>query len=133
MGLIVDSTYLISAERRGSTVRDMLLKLQVHAAGSEVAVSVVSLSELAQGVARADTISRKSHRQAFIDEVMLSLVAYPVSAAIAVRAGTIAGISATREYILLWPTSTSPRPRWTSDMTLLQPIFATFSRFQAFP
>ena len=47
MGLILDSSVLIAAERQGRNARQALSEIAVRAAGEDVAVSVVTLIELA--------------------------------------------------------------------------------------
>jgi predicted nucleic acid-binding protein len=55
MGLILDSTVLISAERQGQNARQMLDAISLKVGNTEMAISVFSLIELALGAARADT------------------------------------------------------------------------------
>ncbi|MBT9330499.1 PIN domain-containing protein [Paracidobacterium acidisoli] len=64
MGLILDSSVLIAAERKGMNARQTLMEIAGHAAGEDVAVSVITLIELAHGAARADTQERKAMRAA---------------------------------------------------------------------
>ena len=66
MGLILDSSLLIAAERKGRNARQTLTEISAGAAGEDVAVSVVTLIELAHGVARANTPERKATRQQFL-------------------------------------------------------------------
>jgi predicted nucleic acid-binding protein len=47
--------------------------------------------ELAHGAARADTPQRKSMRNKFIEELLTAMPVYPVTAAVAVRAGVLDG------------------------------------------
>jgi predicted nucleic acid-binding protein len=63
----------------------------VRAAGEDVAISVVTLIELAHGVARADTPQRKASRRQFLNELMSALPVHPVTVPIALRAGQIDG------------------------------------------
>ena len=91
MGLILDSSVLIAAERQGQNARQALTEIAVRAAGEDVAVSVVTLIELAHGVARANTPERKAARRQFLSELMSALPVHPVSAAVALRAGQIDG------------------------------------------
>jgi hypothetical protein len=58
---------------------------------TDVAISVVTLIELAHGPARADTPERKAKRQEFIQELLTVLPNHPVTAAVALRAGLIDG------------------------------------------
>jgi len=55
MGLILDSSVLIKAERQGQNARHMLTAISGTAGNTDIAISVVTLIELAHGAARADT------------------------------------------------------------------------------
>ena len=57
MGLILDSSVLIAAEREGKNAHQALAQIALRAAGEDVALSVVTVLELAHGAARADTPS----------------------------------------------------------------------------
>jgi len=48
----LDSSVLIAAERKGRNARQALAEIAVHAAGEDVALSVVTVMELAHGAAR---------------------------------------------------------------------------------
>jgi predicted nucleic acid-binding protein len=50
MGLILDSSVLIAAERKGSNARQLLSEIAGRAAGEDVAFSVVTLIELANPI-----------------------------------------------------------------------------------
>jgi predicted nucleic acid-binding protein len=91
MGLILDSTVLIAAERKGKNARQALMDVAALVQGEDVAVSAVTLVELAHGVARANTPERRAARQQFLNELMIALPVHPVSAAVALRAGQIDG------------------------------------------
>jgi hypothetical protein len=60
MGLILDSSVLITAERQGQNARQMLSAIARTAGEIEIALSVVTLIELAHGAARADTAQREA-------------------------------------------------------------------------
>jgi predicted nucleic acid-binding protein len=62
MGLILDSSVLIAAERKGRTARQTLMEIASGIQGEDVAVSVVTLMELTHGVARANTPERRAMR-----------------------------------------------------------------------
>jgi predicted nucleic acid-binding protein len=91
LGLILDSSVLIAAERKGRNARQALAEIAVRAAGEDVAVSVVTLIELAHGVARANTPGRKATRRQFLNELITALPVHPVTVPIALRAGQIDG------------------------------------------
>ncbi len=91
MGLILDSSVLITAERQGQNARQMLAAISGKAGNTDIAVSVVTLIELAHGAARADTSLRKEKRQQFIQELLTALPMHPVTASLALRVGQIDG------------------------------------------
>jgi len=70
MGLILDSSVLIGAERQGQNARQTLIAVSGKAGNAEIALSVVTLIELAHGAARADTPQRRETRQQFIQELV---------------------------------------------------------------
>ncbi len=96
MGLILDSSVLIAAERKGKNARQTLEDIADRVPGEDAAVSVITLVELAHGVARAGTPARKINRQQFVQELVMALPAHPISAAVALRAGQIDGENAAR-------------------------------------
>ena len=91
MGLILDSSVLIAAERQGRNARQTLADIAVHAAGEDVAVSVITLVELAHGVARANTPARMATRRQFLNELISALPVHPITVSVALRAGQIDG------------------------------------------
>jgi predicted nucleic acid-binding protein len=91
MGLILDSSTLVAVERRGKNARQVLADISEKIGETDVAISVVTLIELAHGAARADTPERKAKRQEFIQELLTVLPNHPITAAVALRAGLIDG------------------------------------------
>jgi predicted nucleic acid-binding protein len=96
VGLVLDSTVFIAAERRGLSVRETLAVFGTQFRGEPFALSVVSLMELSHGVARADTPARKAARQQYLDELTLASIVHPISVSIALRAGKIDGENAAK-------------------------------------
>ncbi len=80
--MILDSSVLIAAERQGQNARQMLASLTHLLQDTEVAISVVTLIELAHGAARAETPQRKMERMQFIQELVTALPVHPVTASI---------------------------------------------------
>jgi tRNA(fMet)-specific endonuclease VapC len=93
MGVILDSSVLIAAERQGQNARHMLSAVAHKTGDTEIALSVITLLELAHGAARADTRERKLKREQFIQELITALPVHPVTTAIALRVGQIDGAS----------------------------------------
>jgi len=55
LGLIVDSSIVIAAERKRHSVEDLLVFVGQTFGEIEIAISAVTLAELVHGVARANT------------------------------------------------------------------------------
>ena len=91
MGLILDSSLQVAAERQGKNARQMLAAIAREVGETEVAISVVTLVELAHGAARAGTPERKAKRQQFTQELVTALPIHSVTAPVALRAGQIDG------------------------------------------
>jgi predicted nucleic acid-binding protein len=96
VGLILDSSTLIARERSGKNARQALTEIADLVTGEDIALSVVTLIELAHGVARANTAERQSKRRQFLREIMISIPVHPVTVQMALRAGTIDGENAAR-------------------------------------
>ncbi len=96
MGLILDSSVLVAAERQGQNARQTLAAMSAKTGDTEIALSVITLVELAHGAARADTPERKAKRQQFIQELLTALPVHPITASLALRAGQLDGESQAR-------------------------------------
>jgi predicted nucleic acid-binding protein len=91
MGLILDSSVLIAAERQGKNARQVLTAVAKEIGETEVGISVVTLIELAHGAARAGSPERKTKREKFITELITAMPVYSVTVEIALRAGQLDG------------------------------------------
>ena len=91
MGLILDTSVLIAAERRGDTVKQAIERLRSAYGDTESALSAISVIELTHGIYRARTDSHRMRRKEFSDELFRDLIVHPVSLAIAQLAGQIEG------------------------------------------
>jgi predicted nucleic acid-binding protein len=91
MGLILDSSVVIAAERRGDTVEKMIEQVVSAAGDQDAALSSVGLTELAHGIYRAQTPAMRLRRRSFIDELLRDLTVYPYTKATALLAGKIDG------------------------------------------
>jgi predicted nucleic acid-binding protein len=93
LGLILDSSAAVAAERQGKNPKQLLEAIVLETGDDDVAVSVITLLELAHGIARADTVERHEKRQRFLNELISVLPVHPITAAVALRAGQIDGQS----------------------------------------
>ena len=90
---MLDSTAVVAAEREGKNAHQMLESVALLTHDDEIALSVVTILELAHGVVRADTDQRRARRQQFLDELLLGVPIQPLTVSIALRAGQIDGTS----------------------------------------
>ena len=103
MGIVLDSTIFIAGERRGQNARQILTDIGRRFPGEQAAVSVISVIELAHGVARADSVSRRTARWNFLSELMSALPIHPITVPIALRAGQIDGENVAKGLRLALP------------------------------
>jgi tRNA(fMet)-specific endonuclease VapC len=91
MGLILDSSVIIDAERRGETVERLIERI-VHSTGDQdAALSAVGLTEIVHGIYRASTPAIRSRREAFLEELLADLTVYPYTKETAMLAGKLDG------------------------------------------
>lgn len=79
MGLLIDSSVLVAAERGRLRLQDVL-------AGSEdesVAISVITASEMLHGIQRAKTVEQASKRQQFVNFVLELFPIIPIDLEVA--------------------------------------------------
>lgn len=89
LGLILDTSSIVAAERRGRSVRQFLEQIEASQGRTEIGVSVVSIAELEHGAYRANTPDLQRRRLAFIERLCTDIPVHPVSLPIARRAGRI--------------------------------------------
>lgn len=79
MGVIFDTSEIISLERDDRTVEDI-----IHGREDEpFGISVITVAELLHGVERADTQTRRIRRQAFVEKVIELFPVHPFDVTIA--------------------------------------------------
>jgi|SRR5580658_3820800 tRNA(fMet)-specific endonuclease VapC len=100
MGLILDSSVVIAAERRGNTPEQLVEQVIGLAGNQEAALSSVGLTELVHGIYRADSAQRRLARQTFVEELRIALTVYPYTAETAILAGRIDGEQTARGVII---------------------------------
>lgn len=100
MGLVLDSSAAVAAERAGTNPRRLLENIALRTGDDEIAVSVVTLLELAHGVYRAIAPDRKDRRKRFLNELMAVIPVQPVTSSVALRAGQIDGESRAKGILI---------------------------------
>ena len=96
MGLILDSSVLIAAEREDKNARQVLTAIAKEIGETEVGISVMTLIELAHGAIRANTPERKLKREQFIGELVSAMPIYLVTVPLALRTGRLDGENQSR-------------------------------------
>ena len=90
LGLVLDSSVLISAERRKLTASEAIENLQTAIGEIPVVLSAVTVAEIGHGIYRALTPEIRERRQAFLDDLKAAVPIYPlttVTAEIIARVG----------------------------------------------
>src|SRR5438552_2528790 len=96
LGLVLDSSIIIEAERKHQTVEELLDSIQQRFGEIEITMSAITVAELAHGIARAQDPKIRNRRRAFIDELKKHIPVHPITDATAEIAGTIGGEQATK-------------------------------------
>jgi tRNA(fMet)-specific endonuclease VapC len=91
MGLILDSSIIIAAERRGENVERLIERVLTATGDQEAALSAIGLTELTHGLYRAKTPAIRAQRQSFLDELLADLTVYPYTKETAMLAGKLDG------------------------------------------
>ena len=91
MGLILDSSVVIDAERRGDTVERLIERVVNVAGDQDAALSAMGLTELIHGVYRAQTPQMRTRRETFLQELLADVTVYPYTKETAMLAGKIDG------------------------------------------
>ncbi len=76
MAVLIDTTVLIDAERRGQALDDVI-------GDQERGISAITASELLHGVHRAQDSSVRARRSAFVEHVISAMKPLPITTAIA--------------------------------------------------
>lgn len=100
MGLILDSSVVIAAERRGDTPALLVQQVISLAGNQEAALSSIGLTELVHGIYRASSAERRLRRQTFVDELRIGLTVYPYTSETAMLAGRIDGEQTAKGVII---------------------------------
>ena len=83
LGVILDSSVIIDAERKGQTVEDLLEHIRQSAGEVEIAICAVTVAELVHGIYRANTPERSQKSRCMsitINTVLLDVIGSPLCA-----------------------------------------------------
>ena len=91
MGLVLDSSVVIAAERRGDNVLQFLKQVAAATGDQRAVLSSVGLTALVHGIHRAQSAQARSNRESFIRELLNDVEVYPYTKETALLAGKIDG------------------------------------------
>ena len=100
MGLILDSSVIIAAERRGETVEQLIGRILRATGDQDAALSAVGLTELVHGIYRALTPEIRIRRETFLNELLADLTVYPYTRETALLAGKLDGEQQSRGVVI---------------------------------
>lgn len=103
MGLILDSSVIIAAERGGNTVEHLIERVITTTGDQEAALSAVGLTELIHGIYRAQTAAQRKRRESFLSELLADLTVYPYTKETALLAGKLDGEQQSKGVIIPFP------------------------------
>jgi len=99
MGLMLDSSELVLAERKGSSISAII---ELYGEFEDYAISAMTIAELQHGVRRADTLVRKRARELFLIDAVDAFRVLPMTGRIASRVGDLtAELQARGEVVAL--------------------------------
>ena len=91
MGLMLDSSIVIGAERRGDTPDQLIEQLANAIPDQPMAISAIALTEIVHAVFRAPNLERRTLREQFIQQLMMDIAVVPYTRTTAFLAGQIDG------------------------------------------
>src|SRR5580704_6761950 len=94
LGIVVDSSVLIAAERKRLTATEVIRSIREILGDVPIAMCPLTIAELGHGIHRADTLERAHQRRQFLDELKAHIPVYPVTDATAEIIARIGGVLA---------------------------------------
>lgn len=89
MGLVLDSSVLIAAEREAKPVSEVLLMLEQQHGETEIILSAITVIEMEHGFHRANTPERANRRRDFLDTAFAAIPTEPFTKEMAQLAARI--------------------------------------------
>jgi predicted nucleic acid-binding protein len=83
VGLLIDSTAVIHAERHRRSPAGLIAAVMERWGDADLGMSVMSAAELFHGCWRADTPARRAVREEFVEGILAAIPVVPVTLAVA--------------------------------------------------
>lgn len=79
LGLVLDSSVLVAAERKKLTTTEMIKKVREVVGDVPIVICSMTVAELGHGMYRADSPERRRMRRQFLDELKAHVPVHPVT------------------------------------------------------
>lgn len=96
LGLVLDSSVLIAAERRNLTPAQAIEDVVKTVGAVPIILSSLTVAEIGHGIYRANTPEIRDRRRAFLDELKATIPIHPITEATAEIIARIGGEQASR-------------------------------------
>src|SRR5881409_1245279 len=83
LGLVLDSSVLIAAERRKQTPAQIIEDVVKKVGAVPIILSSLTVAEIGHGIYRANTPEIRERRRAFLDELKATIPIHPITEATA--------------------------------------------------
>ena len=102
LGLVLDSSVLIAAERAKLTTTEAVKNVRASVGDVPIVICALSVAELGHGIYRADSPSRSRQRRQFLDELKAQIPIHPVTQATAKSSPGSVASKPQKESICHW-------------------------------
>ncbi len=79
LGLALDSSVLIDAERRKQTPAQIIEDVVKTVGAVPIILSSLTVAEIGHGIYRANTLEIRERRRAFLDELKVTIPIHPIT------------------------------------------------------
>jgi tRNA(fMet)-specific endonuclease VapC len=100
LGVVLDSTVVITAERKSFSVSQLIETIHGRFGEIEVSLSVITVAELVHGIYRATTPETSERRREYIRELVDLIPVHPITVQTAYLVGQIDGQEAAKGNVL---------------------------------
>ena len=96
LGVVLDSSSVITAERRRLPVQRLIEAIQVACGEVEISLSPVTVAELVHGIYRAKSPEMSQRRRDYVEELVDLVPVHPITDQTALMVGRIHGQEAAK-------------------------------------
>jgi len=96
LGLVLDSSVLIAAERRKQTPAQIIEDVVKRVGAVPIILSSLTVAEIGHGIYRANTPEIRERRRAFLDELKATIPIHPITEATAEIIARVGGEQAAK-------------------------------------